>query len=292
LEEYDELKKWDSVEVTTVNANTVSVQRTDDLFKVEMLIRFLEGGIRANVSVEWIGGYIRGLDTIPRIGTFMELAPQLGRITYCGRGPFENYCDRKKGASMGVYSQTADDFHVPYVFPSESGGRSDVRWMVFEDAYAQNTLGAAGMAVSYSCVDEPEWSMDEENRLGDGPETFKRPAGTRGAQVSVSRLRVNQLDKAKHQHELSRDLNEWRAQTLKVIIDTAHMGVGGDVSWLPAVHSPFKIKFYDVKSHKGSVWTYQLDLDMVSKTSEEDVEEQRRRAEQLDNVRASRRSTL
>jgi beta-galactosidase/beta-glucuronidase len=286
LNEYDESKKWSSVEVTRQDGKSCQVVRTDDLFRVETSYQFLERGIRTNIKVEWIGGPITSVHSLPRIGTLLEIGSQFSRITYCGRGPWENYPDRKKGSSIGVYTQTADDFHVPYVFPSENGGRSDVKWVVMEDSLAQPNTNGAGLAISYSCLDSPDWGIDDEQTLGEG-RRFKRPVGTRGAQLNVSRFRVAQLDKARHQYELTRDLMEWRNQSLKVIVDTAHMGVGGDVSWLPSVHDSFKIKFHDPETHESMVWTYQVDLDIITKSSDDDVDEQKRRTEQLNSIRSS-----
>ena len=47
-----------------------------------------------------------------------------------GRGPHEAYPDRKASALVRQYSLAVQDMHVPYVFPQESGGRADVRWVL------------------------------------------------------------------------------------------------------------------------------------------------------------------
>ncbi len=99
--------------------------------------------------------------------------------------------------------------------------------------------------------------------------SYKRPVGTRGAQVNLSRFRVSQLDKAGHQYELTRDLNEFRNNSIKMIVDTAHMGVGGDVSWLPSVHDAFKIKF-----QPGSTWEYQINLNLIKKSTSTSLQEE------------------
>jgi len=291
LDAYDETKKWKHVQVDQTGSNQVTVIRTDKLFRVETVFNFLNRGVRVGIRVEWIGGNIGYLDSIPRVGTFFEFASTYSKVTYCGRGPFENYPDRKKSASVGIYTQSADDFHVPYIVPSENGGRGDVRWLVMEDQNQRLQNIAAGFTLSYSCLDAPEWSDDEENNLATfAGQRFKRPAGTRGAQVSISRFHVSQLDKARHQSDLVKDLNDWRNASLKVIMDTAHMGVGGDVSWLPSVHDPFKINFFDSKTGKGMVWTYQIDMDIITQTSEDDVDELRHRQELFNGLRKSRSS--
>jgi beta-galactosidase len=55
------------------------------------------------------------------------------QVTYYGRGPFENYPDRKTGAKMGVYRAKAADFYVPYLIPQEHGNRSDVYWTAIQN---------------------------------------------------------------------------------------------------------------------------------------------------------------
>lgn len=48
-------------------------------------------------------------------------------IKWYGRGPWENYADRKTSAFVGTYESTVQEQHVPYVVPVECGGKEDVR---------------------------------------------------------------------------------------------------------------------------------------------------------------------
>ncbi len=66
---------------------------------------------------------------MPRIGFAMALKPELNSFTWYGRGPHENYCDRKTGAPVGIYSLNACDIGHSYMRPQENGNRSDVRWL-------------------------------------------------------------------------------------------------------------------------------------------------------------------
>jgi len=72
--------------------------------------------------------------TLPRIGIVMQLAPQFENLRWCGRGPWENYPDRKQSADMGVWSSTVTDQYVPYVRPQETGAKQDVRWLTLTNA--------------------------------------------------------------------------------------------------------------------------------------------------------------
>lgn len=65
-------------------------------------------------------------------------------ITWFGRGPHENYCDRQTGAAIGLYSLPVDQFKYDYVRPQENGNRCDVRWIAFTDDTGFGLL-ASGM---------------------------------------------------------------------------------------------------------------------------------------------------
>jgi beta-galactosidase len=64
-----------------------------------------------------------------RIGNHLVLDPSLDRMEWYGRGPVENYADRKAGYFVGRYSGMVRDQYYPYVRPQESGNKTDVRWV-------------------------------------------------------------------------------------------------------------------------------------------------------------------
>ena len=61
-------------------------------------------------------------------GMVMEMPYGLDNSTFYGRGPVENYPDRKDSQHLGVYKQTADEQFYPYVRPQETGTKTDIRW--------------------------------------------------------------------------------------------------------------------------------------------------------------------
>ncbi|MEN8097980.1 MAG: glycoside hydrolase family 2 TIM barrel-domain containing protein [Chloroflexota bacterium] len=69
------------------------------------------------------------LPNLPRIGLTLRLPPGFEQFTWLGRGPHENYQDRKAGAAVGLYRSTVDELYVPYIMPQENGNRTDVRWL-------------------------------------------------------------------------------------------------------------------------------------------------------------------
>ena len=66
---------------------------------------------------------------LPRAGVRLHLVNGYKNLTYFGRGPFENYSDRKTGSHLGCYRTTVADEYVDYVMPQEHGHHTDVRWL-------------------------------------------------------------------------------------------------------------------------------------------------------------------
>ncbi len=73
------------------------------------------------------------LPDLARVGITLQLAPGFEKLRWLGRGPWENYRDRKRAATVGVYESTVTDEYVPYILPQEHGNKTDVRWMELED---------------------------------------------------------------------------------------------------------------------------------------------------------------
>ncbi len=69
------------------------------------------------------------LTDLPRVGVRMALSGELENLAWYGRGPWENYSDRKASAMVGLYEGTVSEQYVPYIMPQESGHKSDVRWL-------------------------------------------------------------------------------------------------------------------------------------------------------------------
>ena len=66
---------------------------------------------------------------IAKVGMRMVVPSAYENVTYYGRGPQENYVDRKTGARVSIYRDTVTNmFEDKYVRPQENGNRSDVRW--------------------------------------------------------------------------------------------------------------------------------------------------------------------
>ena len=141
---------------------------------------------------------------LPRYGLTFELTDGVDGIEYYGKGPHENYCDRKTGARLGVYRfQSAESFIHDYLFPQENANRCDVRWLK-----VGNERG-----VTVSTADAP-------------------------FEMSVHPYTKKALYNAAHSCELERSTN------LTVNIDGRQQGVGGDIPAIATLKKPYKIPKY------------------------------------------------
>lgn len=141
---------------------------------------------------------------VPRIGLQFTLNSKFQNIEWYGRGPQENYFDRKLGAVIGIYQSTLNDFITPYVRPQENANRCDIRWVKFADNNKQT--------ISFDADDSYTFS------------------------VSAWPYSQSSLEQATHDFELVKD------SLITVNIDYAQMGVGGDNSWGLPVNDSYLLK--------------------------------------------------
>ena len=73
------------------------------------------------------------LPEVPLFGTLFTLSHKLDHFSYLGRGPHENYVDRKKGSRLGFFESTVKDNLTPYLKPQACGNRTDVREVTLLD---------------------------------------------------------------------------------------------------------------------------------------------------------------
>ncbi|NJN50464.1 MAG: DUF4981 domain-containing protein, partial [Gammaproteobacteria bacterium] len=149
-----------------------------------------------SVRIEEVVTVPKGVDDLPRIGIALTLPADFERMSYYGRGPDENYCDRAWGYPLGRYEGDVDDEYVPYIVPQEHGNHTQVRWLAVEssatglllqpDAPAQCSVGrysaqalfAARHTVELTRSDCVHVNLDHANRgLGTGacgPDTLPK----------------------------------------------------------------------------------------------------------------------
>ena len=100
------------------------------------------------------------LPLMPKFGMRMRLPANYTQIKYYGRGPWENYPDRKGSAFLNVYEMPLSDYETDYIHPQDNGNRCDIRW--FEIANASNILRIDGCQPL--CI--RAWDYGEEDLEG------------------------------------------------------------------------------------------------------------------------------
>jgi beta-galactosidase len=95
-----------------------------------------DGSIACQAAIVPVGPAI----VLPKLGVAMELPDRLGNVTYFGRGPEENYPDRKSGSFLGQYNRTVSEMFVPYARPNDMANREEVRWIALTDKQGDGAL--------------------------------------------------------------------------------------------------------------------------------------------------------
>lgn len=86
-----------------------------------------------------------GLPEIPRIGLTYQTDKSFSRFSWYGRGPSENYIDRKEGSWLGLHSTTVQKLLYPYIEPQETGNHTGVRWV--------SVTNGDGLGLKFSSAD-------------------------------------------------------------------------------------------------------------------------------------------
>ena len=89
---------------------------------------------------------------MPRFGTILTLPGDLDQVEWYGRGPHENYRDRRTGAAVGRYTAPVSELAHPYVRPQETGTRTDTRWVAVTDGSGTGLLVTGLPTVSFSAL--------------------------------------------------------------------------------------------------------------------------------------------
>jgi beta-galactosidase len=147
------------------------------------------------------------LPNIPRFGTNFIVKNDFNQVNWYGRGPLENYQDRKTSQFVGNYMAAVDDLYVPYIRPQENGYKTDVRWVTFT------------------------------NSNGKGIKVFGPELLSFGAHHQYnSDFDAGETKQQRHTADIvKRDL-------ININIDHVQMGVGGDTSWWTQPLEQYQIK--------------------------------------------------
>lgn len=96
-----------------------------------------------------------------RFGMQMQMPRSFDKIEYYGRGPVENYIDRKANAQLGIYNQSVSEQFYAYIRPQETGTKSDIRWWKTLNASGHGIQVIAAEPFSASALHYTIESLDE-----------------------------------------------------------------------------------------------------------------------------------
>jgi beta-galactosidase len=201
--------------------DAVSIEATFDLPSVG-------GQIRVSYSVNAVGeitvyNQLENINTnlayLPRFGNNFIVKNEYQTVNWFGRGPQENYQDRKTAALVGQYKASVSDLYFPYIRPQENGYKTDVRWVTFTNSNGKGIEIEAPQSFSFSAHHQYNYDFDDgDNKLQRHTTDIKK-----------------------------RDL-------VNINIDYAQTGVGGDNSWSSSAvaHEKYRV-------HSGNLkYTYRI----------------------------------
>ena len=181
-------------------ANTVTIVTSFDMPEVQgqMDITYLvfanTGAVKVTEDFKATEG--AKVSDMFRFGMLLQMPYTMEKSNYYGRGPVENYSDRKDCMRIAIYNDDADNQYFPYIRPQESGTKSDIRW------WKQTDATGMGLQVK-SCTPFYASAIHfDTEELDDGDDKEQR-----------------------HSFDLK------KSKFTNLFLDSAHMGVGGENSW-------------------------------------------------------------
>lgn len=179
---------------------------------VKMRITYLYDGNSLTVTEQMVpDGNNKEVAGMLRYGMVMQLPYTMDKSRFYGRGPIENYADRKESQLVGWYTQTADEQFYPYIRPQETGTKSDIH----------------------------TWSQTDAN--GFGIEVI--PSEPKLMYASALHYDIKDLDdgddkEQRHLEQIS------KSKYTNLFIDGYHAGVGGVDTWSGWAEAlpPYRVK--------------------------------------------------
>ena len=160
-----------------------------------------DGSVKVQAS--WKAGR-QGLPEMPRFGTLLHLPSEFTTFTYYGRGPHENYSDRKTASFIGLYKSSVSEQQFDYIRPQENGNKTDVRWLKLTN---KNGLGLKIRGL--------------------------QPLSVKAAHNLASDLDFGTSKKNSHPADVT------SREDVFLNVDYLQRGVGGDNAWGALPHTPY-----------------------------------------------------
>ncbi|MDD6471859.1 MAG: glycoside hydrolase family 2 TIM barrel-domain containing protein [Bacteroidales bacterium] len=160
---------------------------------------------------------------VPRIGVRFRLPQGMNKLTYFGRGPEENYIDRKAGTMVGLYTSTADKQNYPYVRPQETGHHTDTRFLTLTDAKGHGLKIVADSLIAFNALRNSVEDFDSE-------EAVNRPRQWNN--FTPEEIAGHSEEKARNVIRRQTHVNDITPRSfVEVCIDMKQQGLAGFDSW-------------------------------------------------------------
>jgi beta-galactosidase len=145
------------------------------------------------------------------------LNKEFDKIRYFGRGPWENYWDRRSGSFVGLHKASVRELYTPYIRPQENGYHTDVRWISLTNGQGQGVLICGEPMVGFSAHHNTREDFTSLHRNYDA--SLDNPAQYNRHTTDV----------------IPKDL-------VSLYVDLQQMGVGGDNSWGARTHAQYRLE--------------------------------------------------
>ncbi|MBD3415088.1 MAG: DUF4981 domain-containing protein [Candidatus Aminicenantes bacterium] len=156
------------------------------------------------------------LAELPRLGMNVQLPREFENIQWFGKGPFENYWDRKTAARVGLYQSLVKDLYFPYIRPQENGYRTETRWISLTNKEGIGLLAVGMPVISFSAHHNLTEDFESESKTS----TFNENA-----------------------REINRHTCDVKPRELTSLnLDYKQMGLGGDNSWGARPHPEYQLQ--------------------------------------------------
>ena len=197
--EQDKLLKHNAVSLQMVYALPNDMAKTQIDYQIEASGQITVKNSLIDVKAD--------LPNLPRFGNNFIIKNNYNQVNWYGRGPLENYQDRKTSQFIGKYKAPVSELYYPYIRPQENGYRTDIRWVSFTDSTGKGIKITGTNPLSFSAHHQYNSDFD---------------AGKTKSQTHTTDI-------------IQRDF-------VNINMDNEQMGIGGDTSWWTRPLEQYQIK--------------------------------------------------
>ncbi|KAA6310035.1 hypothetical protein EZS27_038590, partial [termite gut metagenome] len=222
------LNIWKKASYQDISASGFLVKNRKSYTEIQCVYKYKQIGLQWLVTYRISANGIIKVDNkltvkkthaqiVPRIGLRMQLTKEFTNLSYYGRGPSENYCDRYTSQFLGEYDFLIKDLYEPYIRPQENNHRTNVYWFAMTGNEKKGLLFVADKLLEFNASNYPLETLDSgESIYNNAPRT----------------------QTTNHRHSTDPQCKQF----VDLFIDQQMMGVGGDNSWGTTPHKEYLIR--------------------------------------------------